>query len=1399
MAKRKGINIINPSDVPVNQEDLQMYVELVGVRRSESVLVGKYYGNIDNSNFQFDDKVVRFNAISNQNTYTTNWTDFERGDKELFGISDITIKQEANYVLKVDVTFIDIRGYGLMNVGALVDNDDQRNVQYTSPYAILFDLPAAFYKLRVKGYYGKSININLTLPKPPTISFDDSTGNYKVTASFVSWTFGILRDIKVEYLLTSPFLREKLSGAGFDGGTLTVDPKNSNITSLKGLIEKSKELNRVVENYKNDEKLSKFELITKKVNLYQSIRVKYQDIFRYITDNRLSYEVTDNEVKILTNSVNPSNIFNSNIIRRIKELDSLNTSNKLELPSLSERIESGISINSGLFSGTTSSGIIIVNAGNTYTNEFNVLSNKVQNDYKNLGQEINNSLENEVRKTLGFIPTVSNVVKLLCNDLDTFISLFSGMLVRAEQQHTSTNQSVPKEGDTLNDEKTPFPVFIERTSYPDLEGGDGEVIYGEVEAYPGSNPLYGSWPECQFIEAYLSVKTSAADFSNKNNLNFENVENNKPTFIPSTNSEIQYPYKNITNLDLTLTKIIDRYLYIKTFVYGKTDLVDIRKFIASKEAYNLSRNLTKDNQIYQALIDYYNRNKSNLINTIRNNSANLQQTNQLLNSDVIKISNGQYAKDNSVFGDINDFNSIVVERDSKPVKLFTSTGDEVYDKLLNNLNNTTDWVSTILNGKGGSYNKNGRNSIVTDRFGNFVVPDYSYRGDSKSTDYKIPIIDSTINIKDLLESTTLTNFDKLVAISKVYYRPIPNDFFKLPAIYELPLMVLYQINLGNTSELSLKDKEYLTDILNRYADDNIEKLIKFANNSESVSNFYSEFNDRILFKTSSFYSLSGTYEDYNLNEIEDIQPYLNIFMELLQTYVSNKPEPLPVKEGNIDSKIDSNESKLELYKNFQELYKRWFSADGLDIFDGQSLFDYFRFVDRAGRDIGNKVIVNFDNMINKIKNNPTTNFYELITGLLGDNGFIFLPFENFINFDADEDEEFNRNLLFGTELAIEAKSFPSMTCIFAGGNSTTLNIPSSKKKNDSFNICDGGDNVPTDFKDGNVNIFTVNIGEENQNIFTNIKVSTENFTRNMNYYEMEAAIARNGETPSKAARIGQSILSPYQLASFTVTVTAMGNAAIQAGMYFCLKGVNLFDGTYLITNVTHNINEKGMTTDFSGYRVPRYPLPLVQTYFASFVKTFVFPNIEIPAFTVDNNPNKGLTQNQNINQLPLTGSSSIGVIETVGSVEITSGITDVRSIARGELTLINNTQQSQTAPKYEFIGDGEFVLVYHGLIESGEFINKHLYSQYSYLSRQEQSVLKNVNVGEVIGKTGNTGENTLRSQNKVGVNVKLFVSEFNPDSIEITNDNRVKNIVTLLDKGQFDVNYRLTDKYRLGV
>jgi hypothetical protein len=1399
MAKRKGINIINPADVAVNQEDLQMYVELIGVRRSESVLVGKYYGNIDNSNFQFDDKIVRFNAISNENTYTTNWTDFERGDKELFGISDISIKQEANYIMKVDVTFIDIRGYGLMSVGALVDNGDERTVQYTSPYSILFDLPAAFYKLRVKGYYGKSININLTLPKPPVISFDESTGNYKVTASFVSWTFGILRDIKVEYLLASPFLREKLSGAGFDGGSLTVDPRNSNITSLKGLIEKSKELNRVVENYKNDEKLKKFELVTKKVNLYQSLRVKYQDLFTYITDNRLSYEVTDSEIKILTNSVNPSNNFNSNIIRRVKELESVNNSNKLELPSLSDKIETSITINNGLFSGTTSSGILVVNGGNKYTNNFNVLSNKVQNEYKNLGQEINNSLENEVKKTLGFIPTVGNVVRVLCNDIDIFLSLFKDMLVRSELNHTSTNQSAPKEGDTLNDEKTPFPVFIERTSYPDLDNGDSEVIYGEVEAYPGSNPLYTSWPECQFIEAYLSVKTSTADFSNKDNLNFENVENNKPTFIPSTNSETQYPYKNITNLDLTLTKVIDRYLYIKSFVYGKNNLDDIQKFIASKESYNLSRNFTKDNQIYQALIDYYNRNKGNLLATIRNNTTNLPQTNSLINNTSIKTSNGQHAKDDSVFNGTNKFETVTVEKNNKPVKIFTTTGDEVYDKTLNNLTNNTNWISNLMNGKGGSYNKNGKPSVVVDSFGNLLVPDYNYRSDNKLTDYRLPKIDTSIDINDLLESQVLTNYDKFLAISKALFTSIPTDFTKLPAIYELPLMVLYQINSDFASELSFNDREYLTDLLNDYANDNIEELRELFSTSNQIllNDTYEFFNDRVLFKVSSHYSLTGTYQDYNLNESTDIEPYLNNFMELLQTYVSNKPEPLPVKSGNIDSKIDSNESKLELYKNFQGLYKRWFSADGLDIFDNQSLFDYFRFVDRAGRDITNKIIVNFDGMISKIKNNPTTNFYELITGLLADNGFLFLPYENFISFDGDEDEEFNRNLLFGTDLAVEAKSFPSMTCIFAGGNSTTLNIPSNKKKNDSFNICDGGDNVPADFKDGNVNIFTVNIGEENQNIFTGIKVSTENFTRNMNYYEMEATIAKNGETPSKAARIGQSILSPYQLASFTVTVTAMGNAAIQAGMYFCLKGVNLFDGTYLITNVTHSINEKGMVTDFSGYRVPRYPLPLVQTYFASFVKTFVFPNIEIPAFVVDNNPNKGLTQSNTINSLPLTGNTSVDVIETIGNVEITSGSTDVRSIARGEITFLNITQQSPSSPKYEFVGDGEFVLVYHGQIESGEFNGRYLYSQYSYLSRLEQRNLRNVNVNDVIGKTGNTGENSLRSQNKLGVGLKLFVSD--SDSIEVTSDNKIKNSVTLLTREQFNNNYKLTDRYRLGV
>jgi len=61
----------------------------------------------------------------------------------------------------------------------------------------------------------------------------------------------------------------------------------------------------------------------------------------------------------------------------------------------------------------------------------------------------------------------------------------------------------------------------------------------------------------------------------------------------------------------------------------------------------------------------------------------------------------------------------------------------------------------------------------------------------------------------------------------------------------------------------------------------------------------------------------------------------------------------------------------------------------------------------------------------------------------------------------------------------------------------------------------------------------------------------------------------------------------------------LGNAMIQPMMYFNLRYVPMFSGPYMITKVTHRINDSGFDTTFEGQRQPFYSIPALDKYLQS--------------------------------------------------------------------------------------------------------------------------------------------------------------------------------------------------------
>ena len=195
-----------PNNETIPLEDLFIYVKFTAYPRSRTTYNGTDLSGNDFINFGVEDEVnfistkIRYNEDGKldpptQQTYaTTDWTNISTfGDStsggilEGFGIKSISIKYNASLVPQVDITFTDVRGSALFD--KISDNSDIK-----SPYSVFFKLPYPIFRLSIKGYYGQKVDYCLHMVNW-TSSFDNNTGNFDISANFLSYQQAILNDM----------------------------------------------------------------------------------------------------------------------------------------------------------------------------------------------------------------------------------------------------------------------------------------------------------------------------------------------------------------------------------------------------------------------------------------------------------------------------------------------------------------------------------------------------------------------------------------------------------------------------------------------------------------------------------------------------------------------------------------------------------------------------------------------------------------------------------------------------------------------------------------------------------------------------------------------------------------------------------------------------------------------------------------------------------------------------------------------------------------------------------------------------------------------------------------------------------------------------------------------------
>jgi hypothetical protein len=377
--------------------------------------------------------------------------------------------------------------------------------------------------------------------------------------------------------------------------------------------------------------------------------------------------------------------------------------------------------------------------------------------------------------------------------------------------------------------------------------------------------------------------------------------------------------------------------------------------------------------------------------------------------------------------------------------------------------------------------------------------------------------------------------------------------------------------------------------------------------------------------------------------------------------------------------------KLELYNFFKSFNDKWVAGNSL----GQRLLiEEFMFLDKANKYIGNLAYLTLEKLLAlEDPNNSQQNLYGVISMLIQDTGFDMRAMPAYVNFYGTNYSSKGKvnaskkmaNNLFGTFLDVDyEESSPKMVIQYSGPTSKHLEMKDISDKNlfrnDSFNIGDANNNplivtIPGVFTNNDANksnkvvAFEVSVGDQNQGIFKSVGLDQTSIRNTTESFAVLENLGRS-ENGSGVQQIDTSLFDIYRTASYTCDVTCLGNVMIQPTMYFYLKNVPMFRGSYWITEVTHNIKNNNITTSFKGTRIPQTSLPNPKDSFMASYRA-LFDKITIKAQARQNELDSRLNGPKS-NETTINTPSGNLTIDKGGSTNIINGESVVNEAGMNE-------------------------------------------------------------------------------------------------------------------------------------
>jgi hypothetical protein len=1230
------INIINPNKIvngniensigPI--EDIRPYFELSYKPRNIGAIILDEKSQIISATKTDTTEIFLngFVTIGDESFYSTSYVNEIQGNNENnkfyegFGVKKIDVQLDAHRIPEITITFYDFMG--------TVMSDEN------SKFRTMFDLPYPIFYLTLKGGIGPAIKYTLLKTKDD-ITIDE-TGSYTITSKFVGDRFSALSDVMLYYLKAVAFLKPNS------------DPLSGNIDSYYELIRRLKNLYENITEIQEStqQKIRKKEIEDKGArldilkNIYKNFNLNLNSYIDSLTvesnvKNILKTYKTENDLLIFNfkkqttfDFVNFNN-YESILVNYINIMNE-----RINEPK--QYITYNTQFDKELINNDTNTNFII------NLREFKKLIDASETAYKVLVSQYSADLNSQIQlassKQLGQLskPTASNIFKILLDDYDYLLKLVK-------------NAGDLGDSDTVRYNNNPN---FDRIGFPRVIDSNDKIIY------PGQINEFKNWPEVKFVDQFINAILTAF-ITDLTTSSLDKIIDGKSKYIPlnpkevyTVNSENSINQSNTYSIDngkvLTfynvITKILNRYLIFMNINNNKSITTSIGS--SSLSIPNLSIEEFVENEKFWDEIE-----SLNITYSIYPNS-NIK--NFILNLPDDAYS---YLKPN-VFNKMNNFNDIL----SKKIITVTDNGilykfiDNDYSILLNLIDEPTviDTSNTAFNDIITEYlkkiNSDANSEYKLTKQGIVYLEDDLLNQNNFNSQYiSSSLLSPTNDISDLINDTLQVNSTKIVSLDSILETFDIGDFknkLKAVGIYQIPYGLFLKIGLElkylinenpNLTTYKLSDNVFLykNTILYNQLLNNIDSFIEKYGLTFFDEKYYLTYNLNVdknklieirkVFFKKVYFSFNSIAFLSNLAPQNEIETTFHLNEQGFSTYINKLFSKIKSKIKEIDKQfeqqlenektiINDNQLKLEVYNSFQLIYETYLYKKS---YNSISTFDEFEFYDRTFRDIGDQCILDVSTLLND-HNEQNTDILSSISRLLSKNNFWYYPFQTFTAFNGENFEN-----LFKVDKNIYTNNLittPKFVCIYVGGLSTNLNIKDSLFKNDGFDE----NNIPKDYQiqegDLLVNTFIVDYtGIQNQIIFNNIQHSTEQFKNTDESIRIGSDIVNNG-TKTHSFPKGQSLLTLYAKRSYSSTITIpLGNVGIMPTQYYLEKNVALFNGFYIIYNVSHNFENNILSTTFKGYRLSKSTLPLVTEPYVTFNKQNYFSQILENKFGITTN------------------------------------------------------------------------------------------------------------------------------------------------------------------------------------